>query len=106
MMENKFEIFENDENQNKDDFYQQFKEKLENVHTFPTNYVFKFIVPSEHSKIAQLHAIFNDVNANFSTKESKGGKYTSVTITLRVKEADEVIAYYKQAAKIKGTVML
>lgn len=105
-MEKNFEILENDKNQSVDDFYKKFKDELNEVHTFPTTYLFKYIVPSEQQLIAQLLAVFNSVETNVSTRDSKNGKYTSVTVKAEMKDADEVISYYQKVAAIKGVVAL
>jgi len=105
-MNNKIEILENDKNLHSDDFYVRFKEKLEETHTFPSDYLFKYIVPSEQSKIARLHSIFDSPNANISTRDSKNGNYTCVTIKVAVNDADDVIIYYRQAAAIDGIMAL
>lgn len=105
-MKRKFEILENDKNQHVDDFYLRFKEKLEETHTFPVNYMFKYIVPAEQNIIAKLHSIFEMANPVFSTRESKNGKYTSVTIKVPVNDADDVVIYYRQTAAIDGIVAL
>ena len=105
-MEKKIEILQNDRNLRSDDFYQKFKEELEKIHTFPTDYLFKFIVPAEQRIIAQLHAIFESTNASISTRDSKNGKFTSATIKVPVSDSDDIVIYYKQASAIKGIVML
>lgn len=105
-MKEKIEIFDNDKNQSVDDFYVTFKEKLQEIHTFPTDYLFKFILPSEQSNIAKVHAIFENANTNLSIRDSKNGKYLSITIKVAVSDADDVIIYYRQVAAIDGVVML
>lgn len=105
-MKKNFEILENDKNLNTDDFYLRFREELEEAHSFPTDYMFKYIVPAEQHLIARLHSIFEKAEASLSTRDSKNGKYTSVTVKVPVKHADDVIAYYKQASAIEGIVML
>lgn len=105
-MEKKYEILESDRNQHADDFYLRFKEKLEETHSFPTDYMFKYIVPSEQNIIARLHAIFENSTANISMRDSKNGKFTSITIKVPVSDADDVVIYYRQAAAIEGIVML
>ena len=105
-MEKNFDIIENDENQTVDDFYLKFKEELNKVHTFPTSYLFKYVVPADQRIIAQLHAIFEDVKLSVSTRDSKNGNYTSVTIKAAMNDADHVISYYKRIAEIKGVVAL
>lgn len=106
-MKEKFEIFENDKNQQVSDFYIDFKEKLEENTTFPTDYLFKFIVPTDEPTIAQVQGVFaNDEKASFSSRDSQNGKYTSLTIKVHVKSANEIIDYYQQTSVIKGIVAL
>ncbi|WP_286776787.1 DUF493 family protein, partial [Sphingobacterium sp. UBA2074] len=50
--------------------------------------------------------VFDDTGAQFDFKDSKTGKYTSITVNLNVKDADQVIYFYKEVAKIKGVIML
>jgi len=105
-MKEKIEIIQNDKNQPIDDFYHTFKAKLEEGHTFPTDYMFKFIVTSDKKNLAKLYTIFETANASFSLKDSRTGKYTSVTIKTPVNDADDIIIYYRQVAAIEGVVML
>lgn len=105
-MNKEFKIIENSENQNVDDFYKRFEEKLRLTHIFPTDYMFKYITPSDQSVIAKLYAIFVDTDASISTRETKNGKYTSVTIKVPVNDAKDVIIYYRQAASIEGIMAL
>lgn len=99
-------IIQNDKDQTTDDFYRQFKERLEQTHSFPTDYIFKYIVPADQNNIAKLHAIFSSANPSVTTRESKNGKFTSLTFKVQVHDADDVVLYYRQAAAIEGIVML
>lgn len=105
-MNGKIEIMENDKNQHIDDFYLTFKQKLQEIHTFPSDYVFKFIVASNQSNIAKVHSIFEKANACFSIRDSKNGKYSSITVKAPVSDADDVVIYYRQVAAIDGVMML
>lgn len=89
-----------------DDFYQRFKGTLEQGHSFPSNYTFKFIVPAEQSNIAKIHTIFEKANASFSSRDSRNGKYASITVNALVNDADDVIIYYRQVAAIPGVMLL
>ena len=40
--------------------YEQFKKKLEEEHTFPVVFMFKFIVPSDNQKIALVESLFTE----------------------------------------------
>jgi len=105
-MNENIKVLEHDRNQHTDDFYLKFKERLEQIHSFPSDYIFKYIVPAEQSIIARLHSIFSSANPSISSRDSKNGKYTSVTIKVPVNDADDVVIYYRQTAVIEGILML
>lgn len=88
------------------DFYTNFKERLQDVETFPTDFTYKFILTKEEEKLNFIKGIFLDKDAKFSIKESKTGKYNSITVTISVSDADEVIKYYKEVSKLQGIIML
>ncbi|OOG16846.1 hypothetical protein BWD42_18705 [Sphingobacterium sp. CZ-UAM] len=95
-----------DGGENPKDFYESFKEKLEDLETFPKDYTYKFILPKDQDQFNQIQAVFDDTDASFDFKDSKTGKYTSITVNVNVKDADQVIYFYKEVAKIKGVIML
>ncbi|MBV7440935.1 DUF493 domain-containing protein [Weeksellaceae bacterium TAE3-ERU29] len=92
--------------QTQENFYKKLKEELNKVEKFPTNFTYKFIIPTEHKKIAEIQKIFDDANPQFQMRESKNGKYTSVTVVIYVIDADQVIHFYKEVGKIEGVIML
>jgi putative lipoic acid-binding regulatory protein len=67
--------------------------------------MFKFIAPAENRIFAMLHELFPH-HADFSTRDSKGGKYVSVTVKELMLSADEVIDRYKKAVAIEGVIVL
>ena len=79
-----------------------FREKLEEVHTFPTLYMFKFIVPKD--KVNDVEAIFpkNEV----TLKPSSGGKYLSATAKVMASSSDQIIEIYEKAQNIEGLIAL
>ena len=83
----------------------RFREKLIESMTFPSVYMFKFIIQSEHRSIALVENLF-DAEAVINTKESGKGKYTSVTAKVVVVGVDEIIDIYRKALKIKGIIFL
>jgi putative lipoic acid-binding regulatory protein len=92
---------------NPEEFYDKLKFQLEETTTWPSVYLYKFIVFTSKTKIVQIHAIFDDMGAVINTKESKNGKYTSVSINVRMKNPDSVIAKYKRVGKeIEGVISL
>lgn len=88
------------------DFYKSFREKLHDVEQFPAIYTFKFIVKAEMNQQPDIEKIFEHPSSKFSVKESKGGKYSSITVESYVQNPDEVIAYYRKVSKIEGVIML
>lgn len=99
-------IVDNQTNLNPDDFYASLKEKLEATHDFPEEYLFKFIITNEESKHTEIYRVFDEIKFTLNTKESKNGKYSSITINAFVLDADQVIRIYKEVGQIKGVMML
>lgn len=84
---------------------ERFRDKLIETTTFPTVYMFKFIVEADNRKIALIESFF-DENAEILTKESGSGKYISITSKQVAMNVDEIIDVYKKAAEIKGIMFL
>ncbi|WP_416446696.1 DUF493 family protein [Leeuwenhoekiella sp. A16] len=91
---------------NSDEFYKKLKEQLSDTSIWPSEYLFKFIVPSDKEKILAIQDIFNNTGAVIQTKESRNGKYTSLSINVRMKNPDAVITKYKEVALVEGVISL
>ena len=91
---------------NKKDIYNKLKAKLEETTTFPTEYMFKFIIPSEKDKINAIENMFNNIGAVITTKSSKSDKYKSLTILVNMNSADEVIHKLEEVDTIEGVISL
>ena len=89
-----------------DEFYSRLKDELANSTLWPSDYLYKFIVPTDTSKVQQIHNIFDNTGAVIQTKQSSKGNYTSVSITVNLKNPDEVIEKYKEVSKIEGIISL
>ena len=95
------------EKQNPKEFYEKLKTQLYDTTTWPTEYLYKFIVKSDLKKIAEIEALFNSIGAVINTIESKNGKYTSISIHVLMKDPDALIAKYKEVAeKVEGVISL
>ncbi|MFT5146208.1 MAG: DUF493 family protein [Flavobacteriales bacterium] len=90
----------------KDDFYSKLKIQLDDTTDFPADYLYKFIVPASENQVKEVESIFNNTGAVINTKNSKTGKYVSVSIILKLNSSDEIIAYYRKVEKIKGIISL
>jgi len=87
-------------------FYKKLKKKLKKDTTFPSKYLFKFIVPTDEVKIKQIEDLFDFSGAVITKTSSKTGKYTSVSILVIMKKADDIITKYMEAEKIEGIISL
>ncbi len=87
-------------------FYAKLKNQLDDTSSFPSDYLYKFIVPSTKNQVAEVEALFAGTGAVLRTNKSKTGKYISVSILLKVYSSDKVIEYYKKAEKIEGIISL
>lgn len=94
------------EHQEQDEFYRKFKDRLDEITEFPSKFIYKFIIPTSHKAIAEVHRIFDGANPQFQIKESKTGKYTSVTAIVFVIDSEQVIHYYREASSIPDIIML
>ncbi len=94
------------ESEKSEEFYKKLKIQLEDTSKWPSNYLYKFIVPTSEEKINQINAIFDNIGAIIESKKSKTGKYTSLSITVRLKNPDAVIKKYKEVGKIGGVISL
>ena len=89
-----------------DEFYKRLKIQLADSTKWPSLYLYKFIVLTDDDKIRRVHEVFNNTGAVIDSKKSKKGKYTSLSITVNLKNPDEVIAKYKEVGEIDGVISL
>ena len=94
------------EKQKTEEFYTSLKEKLEATHDFPEDYLYKFIVTNEESKLTEIYRAFDDIKYTITSRDSKNGKYTSISINAFVLDADQVIKIYKEVGLVSGVIML
>jgi putative lipoic acid-binding regulatory protein len=92
--------------EDKKEFYTNLKLQLDDTTTFPADYLYKFIVPTDANQVAEVKGLFDSTGAVINTKKSKTGKYISVSIVLKIQTSDAIIAYYRKAEKIKGIISL
>ncbi len=93
--------------QNPEEFYKKLKEQLYDTATWPSEYLYKFIVPSDKKKIVDIESLFDNLGAVITTTESKNGKYTSVSVNVPMKNPEAVIEKYKEVAeKVEGVISL
>lgn len=91
---------------NTEEFYQRLKEELINSTVWPAEYLFKFIVPSDKEKVETIEKSFDQMGAVIDTTQSKTGKYTSVSVNVRMASAQSVIDKYVELSAIEGIISL
>ncbi|MFT4604587.1 MAG: putative lipoic acid-binding regulatory protein [Rhodothermales bacterium] len=86
----------------KDDWWDRFQKLLDDQNEWPTDYIFKFIAPA--TRVDELKAVFGQVE--LSVRESRKGKYQSVTAVMNMHSSDEVLAIYHAVGRIDGVIAL
>ncbi|MGQ0827850.1 MAG: DUF493 family protein [Bacteroidota bacterium] len=84
----------------KDEQFDKLIEQLREM-SWPTVYMFKFIIPAENKKIALVESKFSD-EAIITQKESTNGKYISITIKQVMLNPESIIDKYKEMDGIEG----
>lgn len=93
-------------NKKSEEFYKRLKEELTNTAIWPSEYLYKFIVPTSDEKIKQVEDAFNNMGAVIETKQSKNGKYTSVSINVKMKNPQAVVDKYIEMSQVEGIISL
>ena len=84
---------------------EQLRAQLNDTHTWPCVFKFKFIMPSKPENEATLRAIFGQ-GAQFQVRDSKNGNYRAVTVDETVSGPDDIFARYEAASSIPGILSL
>ena len=81
---------------------QRLQAALDQHTTWPSRYLFKFIVPQ--AKLAAIMVIFD--GATYSLRDSRKGNYVGFTVEIEMASSDAVADIYRRAAKIDGIIAL
>lgn len=95
----------NEEEKTKE-FYDRLRKQLEEDTTWPSQYLFKFIVPASLEKIAEIRSVFDGLDAMITTRDSVKGNYTSISIKVEMESPDQVIQKYLEVSHIEGVISL
>jgi hypothetical protein len=87
-----------------EEFYIRLKEELQNTSIWPSEYLYKFIVPTDFKKIEAVENAFNNMGAVIKTQQSKAGKYTSLSVNVTLDSPDNVIEKYLEVSSIEGII--
>ena len=90
-----------------EEFYNKLREQLYETTNWPSEYLYKFILPTSLEEIRKIEDLFDNLGAVINTTESKNGKYTSVSVNVQMEDPDAVILKYKEVAiEVKGVISL
>jgi len=87
-------------------FYRRLKQQLQETSTWPSTYVFKFILPTAGNTQELLKKLFDNDAVKLTSRASSKGKYTSISISGTFENPDSVIEKHRQAAKIPNIIQL
>jgi hypothetical protein len=88
------------------EFYERLKVELDMSNTWPALYLFKFIVPSTEDNILRVEEAFDCMGAVIKTTKSKTGKFTSISVDVNMKDAQEIVDKYIEVSTIEGIISL
>ncbi|MCG2431362.1 DUF493 family protein [Aequorivita xiaoshiensis] len=88
------------------EFYERLKEQLKEDTTWPSPYLYKFVVPANLEKIAEIRAVFDKTDAAINTRDSSKGTYTSISIRVTMSSPEEVVEKYLEVSKVEGVISL
>ncbi|CAH0336521.1 DUF493 family protein [Flavobacterium sp. SOK18b] len=89
-----------------EEFYDRLKVELDLNNTWPAEYLFKFIVPSDAKNIEKVQTAFDCMGAVIKTTKSKTGKFTSISIDVTMKNSQEIVDKYLEVSTIEGIISL
>ena len=87
-------------------FYKNLNQLLESTSEWPCEYLFKFIVKSDKSKIKVIESIFDNIGAIIKKKQSRNNNFTSISINVIMENPTNVIEKYKEVSKKVDDVIL
>lgn len=83
----------------------QLRARLNEIHEWPSVFMFKFVLPNEEAKLEQLRQIFSE-SAEFKSRLSSKGNYISMTIREMMLDADDIFDRYRAASSIENIISL
>jgi hypothetical protein len=87
------------------DHLEKLRQRLNEIHKWPSVYMFKFVLPNQEEKLTQLKMIFGE-SAEFRHRHSAQGNYVSITIYEMMLDAESIFERYLAAGKINGIISL
>lgn len=101
-----YQYFLMDQDKNTEEFYVRLKNQLAEDTHWPSPYLFKFIVPADLEKIAEIRAVFDHTDAEINTRDSIKGSYTSLSVKVTMQSPDAVVEKYVEVSTVEGVISL
>ncbi|WP_293874070.1 DUF493 family protein [Flavobacterium sp.] len=89
-----------------EEFYTRLRKELNSTSTWPSEYLYKFIVPTDIKKVEEVENAFDNMGAVIKTKQSKTGKYTSLSVNVMMESPEMVVEKYIDLSNIEGIISL
>lgn len=83
----------------------KLRERLDQVHEWPSVYMYKFICEPDTARVDRIVALFPP-EVEVLRRYSAGGKYVSLTVREVMMNADDVVERYAKASEIEGVIVL
>lgn len=94
------------EDKNTAEFYERLKKQLADYTAWPSPYLYKFIIPANLEKIAEIEAIFDGTDAEITTRDSSKGAYSSLSIKVTMDSPEAVVKKYLEVSNVEGVISL
>jgi putative lipoic acid-binding regulatory protein len=69
-------------------------------------YLYKFIVPTDATKIIAVENEFDNMGAVITTVQSKNGNFTSISVNVQMTSPEHVVEKYLAVSVIDGIISL
>ena len=89
-----------------EEFYERLKEELRTTSRWPSLYLYKFIVPTDTTKISAVESEFDNMGAVINKIQSKNGNFTSISVNVPMNNPEHVVEKYLAVSKIDGIISL
>ncbi len=84
---------------------EEFQALLDQHYQWPAEYLFKFVGKTED--LPKLEEIFSEtIILEKSTRDSRAGKFTALSVRTQMNSSEEVIEIYESASEIEGVTAL
>lgn len=87
------------------DKYSKLRQLLEDKTDWPSMYMFKFIVPNKDGNVDRVIAMLPS-EGQITFKHTENLKYVSVTCTVLMPDADQIIEVMDMVAQVPGVMTL